>query len=179
MRYYEDYNFIFHYLHHCNIRIFRRFEYAKPVAGLRGGFWCLGYFYMDDNEAETTMNGFGRNIKLGVIKKNKNLSLHSPILYSSIIAYSEPFYIFVTMLRRILAILFLAVAQIVILGHSVVSHHHHAEIVNNDHQNSKDNHHNGSKETPLELAFSGFLHTGEHFPLLIQVKTELFSQRMM
>lgn len=70
-------------------------------------------------------------------------------------------YIFAIMLRKYIAILFLIAAQLVILGHGIVSHHHHADIANDGHQNGN-NHHNNSKETPLELAFSGFIHAGEH-----------------
>ena len=66
-------------------------------------------------------------------------------------------YIFVKMLRRYTAILFLIVAQIMILGHGIVSHHHHLEIVNDEHHNGKNN-----GETPLEIAFSGFIHAGEN-----------------
>ncbi|EEI93597.1 hypothetical protein ACR78F_07395 [Sphingobacterium spiritivorum] len=66
------------------------------------------------------------------------------------------------MLRKYSAILFLIVAQIVILGHGIVSHHHHTDIVNDGHHKDNDNHHKNSKETPLEIAFSGFMHTGEH-----------------
>ena len=74
------------------------------------------------------------------------------------------------MLRKYIAILFLIAAQLVILGHGgIVSHHHHADIANDGHQNGN-NHHNNSKETPLELAFSGFIHAGEHVSLLIQTK---------
>ncbi len=71
-------------------------------------------------------------------------------------------YIFAVMLRKYSAILFLLVAQLVILGHGIVSHHHHADIANDGHQNGKNSHHNNSKETPLELAFLGFIHAGEH-----------------
>jgi len=70
-------------------------------------------------------------------------------------------HIFVIMMRRYFAILFLVVAQIVILGHGIVSHHHHIDIANDGHHNGKNNQHKNSSETPLELAFSGFLHAGE------------------
>ena len=67
------------------------------------------------------------------------------------------------MLRKRLAILFLIVAQIVILGHSVVAHHHHIDIPGKGHHHhEQDGKHQDPDETPLELAFSGFLHTGEH-----------------
>ncbi len=66
------------------------------------------------------------------------------------------------MLRKRLAILFLLVAQIVILGHGMVSHHHHTDLSGEGHHHhgkeAKDQH---PDETPLELAFSGFIHGGE------------------
>jgi hypothetical protein len=82
------------------------------------------------------------------------------------------------MLRKYIAILFLIAAQLVILGHGIVSHHHHADIANDGHQNGN-NHHNNSKETPLELAFRVLYTLANTYLLLIQAKPELLFQRMM
>jgi hypothetical protein len=83
------------------------------------------------------------------------------------------------MLRKYSAILFLVVAQIVILGHGIVSHHHHADIVNDGHHNGKNSHHKDSKETPLELAFSVLYTLANTFLLPILTKQELSYQRTM
>ena len=85
----------------------------------------------------------------------------TPSILMLFIVYPQLFYIFDTMLRKYSAILFLIVAQIVILGHGFVSHHHHVDLANDVHTNSN-NHHKNSKETALELAFSGFMHAGEN-----------------
>lgn len=77
------------------------------------------------------------------------------------------------MLRKNLAILFLIVAQILILGHSTVSHHHHIDIANDGHHNGKNNQHKNSSETPLELAFSGFLHAGEQVSFTNSSETKI------
>lgn len=77
-------------------------------------------------------------------------------------------YIFVKMLRKYTAILFLIVAQIMILGHGIVSHHHHLEIVNDEHHNGKNN-----GETPLEIAFSGFIHAGENISFTNSSETKI------
>lgn len=77
------------------------------------------------------------------------------------------------MLRKYSAILFLIVAQLVILGHGIVSHHHHTDIANDGHHNGKSNHHNNSKETPLELAFSGFIHAGEQVSFTTSSETRI------
>lgn len=66
------------------------------------------------------------------------------------------------MFRKSLAILFLTVAQIVILGHGLVSHHHHTDTSSEEHlYHGKDSKTQHPDETPLELALSGFTHTGE------------------
>lgn len=90
-----------------------------------------------------------------------------------IVAKRTYLHIFVTMLRRYFAILFLIVAQIVILGHSTVSHHHHIDIANDGHHNGKNNQHKNSSETPLELAFSGFLHAGEQVSFTNSSETKI------
>ncbi|MDV4069921.1 hypothetical protein CMT34_17160 [Elizabethkingia anophelis] len=67
------------------------------------------------------------------------------------------------MLRRYFAILFLTIAQIIILGHGVVSHHHHNDDAKQGHNyHDKDSKHQHPNETPLELALSSFIHAGEH-----------------
>ncbi len=67
------------------------------------------------------------------------------------------------MLRKKLTILFLLIAQVVILGHGLVPHHHHADLASQQH-----NHHHGKdakkqhpEESSLQLAFSGLIHSGE------------------
>jgi hypothetical protein len=66
------------------------------------------------------------------------------------------------MLRKRIAILFFLVAQVIILGHSVILHHHHLDEVTKHHNHvgkeGKDQH---PDENPLQLAFSGFTHIGE------------------
>ncbi|WP_228443921.1 hypothetical protein [Chryseobacterium indologenes] len=62
-----------------------------------------------------------------------------------------------------MTILLLLVAQVVILGHSFVPHHHHTDLASQQHnhhhdQDSKNQH---PEESSLELAFSGFIHSGE------------------
>ncbi|MGJ1361177.1 hypothetical protein ACR79B_07175 [Sphingobacterium spiritivorum] len=77
------------------------------------------------------------------------------------------------MLRKYSAILFLIAAQIVILGHGIVSHHHHIDIVNGGDHNTPNNHHKNSKETPLEIAFSGFIHTGDQASFTNSTETRI------
>ena len=82
------------------------------------------------------------------------------------------------MLCKYIAILFLIAAQLVILGHGIVSHHHHADIANDGHQNGN-NHHNNSKETPFRACLSVLYTLANTYLLLIQAKPELLFQRMM
>ncbi len=66
-------------------------------------------------------------------------------------------YIFVAMLRKNLAIVFFVIAQVVILGHSIVSHHHHENFTVHSHQ---DHDKNGGC-VDLGTLFSGIQHAGE------------------
>lgn len=51
-----------------------------------------------------------------------------------------------------------------LLGHCVVPHHHHTDSITNEnqHNHSQSGQHRHSEKTPLENAFAGFMHTGEH-----------------
>ncbi len=66
------------------------------------------------------------------------------------------------MIRKYFAIFFLALAQIIIIGHGVVSHHHHTDIVNDGHHSGKNHEFLNSCETPCEIAFSALMHAGEY-----------------
>jgi hypothetical protein len=74
--------------------------------------------------------------------------------------------IFIPMLKKRIAILFLLIAQIIVLGHDIVPHHHHTDLVSQQHhhhdEDGKDQH---SDENSLQLAFSGFIHAGEQVTL--------------
>lgn len=65
------------------------------------------------------------------------------------------------MLRKKLGILFFLIAQAVMLGHGVISHHHHEEVTyeKHDHYNAEGEKHD--TEDPFDLAFSNFWHAGE------------------
>lgn len=80
------------------------------------------------------------------------------------------------MLRRYFAILFLIVAQILILGHSIVSHHHHLDIANDGDHQGNNNQHKDSNETPLEITFSGFIHAGEQISFTNSSETRIISK---
>ncbi|MGF7025024.1 hypothetical protein [Sphingobacterium sp. HSC-15S19] len=64
------------------------------------------------------------------------------------------------MLRQISTILFLIIAQIVLLGHELIAHHHYnqraIDITDCTSDNQKDD------DSTWSLAFSAFMHTGEH-----------------
>ena len=61
------------------------------------------------------------------------------------------------MLRKNLAIVFFVIAQVVILGHSIVSHHHHEEFTAHSHHA-----HNADGDCmDLGTLFSNIQHTGE------------------
>lgn len=61
-------------------------------------------------------------------------------------------------MRKKLAIFFLALAQIVILGHSVILHHHDAEE-SGTHSHSHDQDH--TCKNSWDIAFSSFIHSGD------------------
>ncbi len=65
------------------------------------------------------------------------------------------------MLRKRWTILFLLIAQVVILAHNIVPHHHYTDLADKQHHYHHDSKHHHSDETPLEIAFSGFIHGGE------------------
>lgn len=78
------------------------------------------------------------------------------------------------MLRKRLAIVFLAVAQIVILGHNMVSHHHHTDtFYEGQLHHSKSGNSQHVDETPLALAFANFLHAGEQLTFIHAEATTL------
>ncbi|MDX8572226.1 hypothetical protein OZ666_11080 [Elizabethkingia sp. HX QKY] len=76
------------------------------------------------------------------------------------------------MLRKFVAIFFLIVAQIMILGHSVVWHTHHSDIDRYQHNvpNNKV-HHDDNTETPVQHALSTFTHVGQYisFPDSVEI----------
>lgn len=65
-------------------------------------------------------------------------------------------------MRNRFVVIFLLVAQAFLLGHNLVPHHHH----DNDHGALHHGKHEHNSEQhshhPLELAFSKFIHDGEH-----------------
>lgn len=70
------------------------------------------------------------------------------------------------MFGRKIAILFLMIAQVFILGHEFVPHHHHNELSNQHHEHTSPFHDSDSKnhhpdENSLQLALSNFAHSGE------------------
>lgn len=65
------------------------------------------------------------------------------------------------MLRKNLAIILLLFAQVIVLGHGLVSHHHHTDLASHHHHDQVINDHH-SDQNPLELAFTEFNHVGEH-----------------
>jgi hypothetical protein len=60
------------------------------------------------------------------------------------------------MVYRKIVILFIVIAQIQLFGHGMVAHHHHHNLANSSHH-----HHDDHPESPLELAYSNFIHIGE------------------
>ncbi|MBU7570680.1 MAG: hypothetical protein KAF41_08550, partial [Flavobacterium sp.] len=61
------------------------------------------------------------------------------------------------MLRKNLAIVFFVIAQVVILGHGIISHHHHEIFTVHSHHD-----HDADKDCiDLGTLFSGIQHTGE------------------
>ncbi|AZA56521.1 MULTISPECIES: hypothetical protein [Chryseobacterium] len=60
------------------------------------------------------------------------------------------------------AILFLSLAQLIILGHGFVAHHHHFEENTHKHSHTSSDGENHHEESSLEFLFSNFTHSGEH-----------------
>ena len=63
------------------------------------------------------------------------------------------------MLQRKLIILLLIFTQILVFGHNMVPHHHHDDLT---HSSQHENEHHSSETTPLEFAYSSFLHEGKY-----------------
>lgn len=67
------------------------------------------------------------------------------------------------MLHKKLAILFIALAQVFLFGHEFVPHHHHTGLATEQHHHhDHDSQNQHPEESPLQLALSGFAHSGEH-----------------
>lgn len=82
------------------------------------------------------------------------------------------------MLRKKLTILFLLIAQIIILGHGVIPHHHHDKLASaKHHHHDHDSKKQHPEETPLEQAFSGFLHAGEQVTFTSAAPTEVVTSK--
>lgn len=79
------------------------------------------------------------------------------------------------MLRKYFTILLLAIAQVIILGHGLVSHHHHTEVSGDgsQHHISKEDKHKHKDENPLEFAFSGLIHDGEYVSFTSSDETKI------
>ena len=67
------------------------------------------------------------------------------------------------MIGRKIGILFLMIAQIVLLGHEFVPHHHHdhVEIDYHHHEHNDQDHHHHQEDSPLQMALSLLAHAGE------------------
>lgn len=63
------------------------------------------------------------------------------------------------MLRKNLAIVFFVIAQVVILGHGIISHHHHEKFTAHSHSHQSHDTHEGCVD--LGNLFSHIQHTGE------------------
>lgn len=77
------------------------------------------------------------------------------------------------MFKRKIAILFLLIAQVVLLGHAVVAHHHHLLTATEDHHHDQDHEQDESEKGFLDIVFSGFIHSGEQVTYTHSDNTEV------
>lgn len=65
------------------------------------------------------------------------------------------------MMRKRLALLFLLLAQVVVLGHGMVAHHHHIGDLSEHRHRTYQAKHDHDNSNPLSDGYSGFAHSEE------------------